>query len=393
MIRLLFLLVILGLGLFVGTQYAGQQGYVLISIANTSIEMSVTTLIILTVALLTGLFLLEYLIKKILRVGSSTWHWFTIGKQRRSRRYTDEGIIKLLEGDWKQAEKKITRWAKHHDMPLLCYLAAAEAAHERGDKHKREHYLALAAEQPKATLAVELTRAKQLLSQQAWQDAIDTLSPLQVTFPDNALVLKRLKQAYLALEQWPELLALIPKLTKSKLLSAEQAQSLTLQAQQGMIKLVAHQAGSEGLLSHWQALPKTLKQRSDLMLAVIEQLIARQADESALNLLKSWLHKHPDSDLYRLLPKLTLKDKQPVIKLLQDQLRHADNNAEVHSALGQILLEQQQWQQAQQQFEKALSLRASVTDYAYLAQALEQQNRLQAAHDVSRKVLSLLTTA
>ncbi|EKO3593796.1 heme biosynthesis protein HemY, partial [Vibrio metschnikovii] len=47
MIRLLFLLVVLGLGLFVGSQYAGQQGYVLISIANTSIEMSVTTLIIL----------------------------------------------------------------------------------------------------------------------------------------------------------------------------------------------------------------------------------------------------------------------------------------------------------------------------------------------------------
>ncbi|EKO3674468.1 heme biosynthesis protein HemY, partial [Vibrio metschnikovii] len=72
MIRLLFLLVVLGLGLFVGSQYAGQQGYVLISIANTSIEMSVTTLIILMVALLAGLFFLEYLIKKILRASSST---------------------------------------------------------------------------------------------------------------------------------------------------------------------------------------------------------------------------------------------------------------------------------------------------------------------------------
>ncbi len=46
MIRLIFLFVVLGLGLFVGTQYAGQQGYVLISIANRTIEMSVTTLVI-----------------------------------------------------------------------------------------------------------------------------------------------------------------------------------------------------------------------------------------------------------------------------------------------------------------------------------------------------------
>ena len=29
MFRLIFLFVVLGLGLFVGTQYAGQQGYVL----------------------------------------------------------------------------------------------------------------------------------------------------------------------------------------------------------------------------------------------------------------------------------------------------------------------------------------------------------------------------
>ncbi len=48
MIRLIFLFVVLGLGLFVGTQYAGQKGYVLIPIANRTIEMSVTTLVILS---------------------------------------------------------------------------------------------------------------------------------------------------------------------------------------------------------------------------------------------------------------------------------------------------------------------------------------------------------
>lgn len=65
MIRLIFLFVVLGAGLFVGTQFSGQQGYVLISIANKTIEMSVTTLVIFVIATLAGLFLLEYLIKKI----------------------------------------------------------------------------------------------------------------------------------------------------------------------------------------------------------------------------------------------------------------------------------------------------------------------------------------
>lgn len=45
---------------------------------------------------------------------------------------------------------------------------------------------------------------------------------------------------------------------------------------------------------------------------------------------------------------------------------------------------------AQKHLEKALSLRSSVSDYAYLADALEKQNFTRAAHDVSRKALSLL---
>ncbi|MDW1568712.1 heme biosynthesis protein HemY, partial [Vibrio sp. YT-15] len=65
MIRLIFLFVVLGAGLFVGTQFSGQQGYVLISIANKTIEMSVTTLVIFVIAALAGLFLLEYLIKQL----------------------------------------------------------------------------------------------------------------------------------------------------------------------------------------------------------------------------------------------------------------------------------------------------------------------------------------
>ncbi len=54
MVRLIFLFVVLGAGLFVGTQFSGQQGYVLISIANKTIEMSVTTLVIFVIAYFSG---------------------------------------------------------------------------------------------------------------------------------------------------------------------------------------------------------------------------------------------------------------------------------------------------------------------------------------------------
>lgn len=139
MFRIVFLFIVLGLGLFAGTLFSDQQGYVLISFANTTTEMSVTTLVIFVIAALAALFLLEFIIKRSLRATSATWNWFSIRKLKRARRYTNEGIIKLLEGDWKAAEKKVTRWANHHDMPLLCYLIASEAAQGMGDDSKERN--------------------------------------------------------------------------------------------------------------------------------------------------------------------------------------------------------------------------------------------------------------
>ena len=199
MFRIIFLFVVLGAGLFVGTQYSGQQGYVLISIADKTIEMSVTTLVIFIIAALAALFALEYTIKKALYASSVTWNWFNVRKQRRSRRYTNEGIIKLLEGDFKAAEKKVTRWANHHDMPLLCYLVASEAALGQGDTQKRDEYLALAGQQEDAKLAVELTKAKQQIRTKQYAEAFDTLSTLKGQYPTNSVIIDLLKGVYLEL--------------------------------------------------------------------------------------------------------------------------------------------------------------------------------------------------
>ena len=392
MIRLIFLFIVLGAGLFVGTQYSGQQGYVLISIANKTIEMSVTTLVIFIIGTLAALFVLEFLFKRFLNMSFNTWNWFSVRKQRRSRRYTNQGIIKLLEGDWKQAEKKVTRWANHHDMPLLCYLVASEAANGMGDKEKRDHYLEIAAKQENATLAVELTRAKQQISDGDYDKATDTLTSLQSQYPNNPVIFNLLKQTYLHNKEWQPLLNLLPKLVKTKKLTQDEADKLTLKAQSGALESIAREKGTEGLLAHWNGLSRKLKSEPTLMLSLIQQLIKRKADNEAFTLIKENLKKLPSAELYALIPELNLSDRYPAIVMLKDALRRDGNNAEAHSAIGQLYVREQEWKLAQEHLEKALSLRSSVSDYAYLADALQHQNLTHAAHDVTRKALSLLET-
>ncbi|MGR5559435.1 heme biosynthesis protein HemY [Vibrio fortis] len=393
MIRWIFLFLILGAGLFVGTQFSGQQGYVLISIANKTIEMSVTTLVIFVIALLAALFGLEYLFKKVVYASSTTWNWFSVRKQKRSRRYTNEGIVKLLEGDWKGAEKKVTRWANHHDMPLLCYLVASQAAHEQGNKDERDKYIELASQQDNSQLAVELTKAKQQISERNFEAAFDTLSTLKGTYPSNTAVLGLLKTTYVELKLWQPLIELTPKLVKSKLITAEEQIALEQKAQCGLLHDVAKQQGSEGLISHWNKLSRKQKQSTHLVSCFVKQLIARKADSEAFTVIKENIAKSESKELYTLLPELNLADHHPVVVMLEKAVKKDDSNAEAHSALAQFYLREQKWTEAQAHFEKALELRSNVSDYGYLSDALEKQNLTKAAHEVSRKALGLVKSA
>jgi HemY protein len=393
MIRWIFLFLVLGAGLFVGTQFSGQQGYVLISIANKTIEMSVTTLVIFVIALLAALFGLEYLFKKVVYASSTTWNWFSVRKQKRSRRYTNEGIVKLLEGDWKGAEKKVTRWANHHDMPLLCYLVASQAAHEQGNKDERDKYIELASQQDNSQLAVELTKAKQQISERNFEAAFDTLSTLKGTYPSNTAVLGLLKTTYVELKLWQPLIELTPKLVKSKIITAEEQVELEQKAQCGLLHDVAKQQGSEGLISHWNKLSRKQKQSTHLVSCFVKQLIARKADSEAFTVIKENIAKGESNELYTLLPELNLADHHPVVVMLEKAVKKDDSNAEAHSALAQFYLREQKWTEAQAHFEKALELRSNVSDYGYLSDALEKQNLTKAAHEVSRKALGLVKSA
>lgn len=390
MIRIIFLFTILGAGLFVGTQFSGQQGYVLISIANTTIEMSVTTLVIMIVALLAVLFGLEYLIKKVLYMSSTTWNWFSVRKMRRARRYTNEGIIKLLEGDWPAAEKKVIRWANHHDMPLLCYLIASEAAQEMGDNDKRNQYLELAQQQDNSELVVQLTKARQQVRDQEFETALQTLSQIQNKYPNNQMLLNLLKTIYINLNKWQPLLDIMPGLVKAGLVEPQEQAQLAKQAQCGLIIDAAGSKGSKGALRYWNSLPRKIRQDGDIIACLAKQLMVRNADHEAYTLVTEFLKKHHDDTLVQLIPQMNLADIHPAVIMLQKWLEKNESDAVAHSAIAQLYIGQQKWADAQSHLEKALSIRKDVSDYAYLARVLEEQNMVTAASDVSKQALMLI---
>ncbi|MBB1313638.1 MULTISPECIES: heme biosynthesis HemY N-terminal domain-containing protein [Aliivibrio] len=390
MIRLLLLAIVLVGGLIVGTTFADQQGYVLISVAETTIEMSLTTLVLFIGALIAGLFLLEIVVKRILSVSNFTRGWFSARHLRKARYNTFKGMIKLHEGEWKEAERLITKGGRHNDFPLLNYLAAAEAAQGRQHIEQRDAYLKLASEQPGSHLAVALTSAKLQMREEQYEFALATLQSVNVDYPHNPVLLDLLKDCYLALNEWQALKKIIHPLTKGNLITEQQALELEEKVECGILALIATNKGTTGLLDHWQSLPKKLKKHIPILVCLIRQLHNRKADSEAYILLRDNLKKRSDDRLIELLPTLNLPDYHPATVLLEDLARYDIRNPIIQSTLAQLYMRTQKWQPAREHFEAALAIREDMSDYAYLARVLDKQNRKQAAADISRKALTMV---
>lgn len=390
MLRLIVLFIFIGLGLYVGTQSAGQQGYVFIAIADTAIEMSVTTLLVVIIMLVTGILLSVKLIKKIWRFSSESCAFLGRRKVRQARALTNEGIIQFLEGNFKLAEKKVTRHINHHDMPLLCYLVASEAADSRGNHQDRDHYLELASQQENSRLAVEITRAKQYIRALDYDLAYQTLEPLFKAFPRNVIVLSLLKQSYVQLKMWQPLLDLVPKLMKEKIITQQEQMDIEHIARCGLLDDIAHRNGKEGLINFWDSQSRGTKKNIKLVEHLCGLLISHNADTEAFKLIKENINKSSPSYLYRFVPDLKLSDNHCLFDFLEGHLKKDPNNAETNSALARLLMKEKDWVNAQQHLEKALTIRTDLNDYGYLTEVLEKQNLTQAAHEVSKKILTIV---
>ncbi|KEY91361.1 protein hemY [Candidatus Photodesmus blepharus] len=353
MFKLFLIFILLGIGLFLGTQYSEQQGYVLISAGNSILEMSVTTLVSLVIGCLCTVFVCLSLIKKVLRISLSIWNLSNISKLEKSYHCTNEGVIKLFEGDWKAAEKNVLRFSDHHDTPLLCYLVAAKAAQEMGNKRKRDQYLDFASQQKNSQLAVELTKAKQKIDESEFSLAFDILINLKKEYPNNCILLNLLKLVYLQLNLWRPLLDLLPALIKVRLINLEEKHKLIQRAQCGLLSDIAQEKGKQGLIDYWNQLPQKSKSDSHLMYCFAKQLIICKADSEAYVVVKKAIEKYPYSSVYyELLPEMSLTDSRPAILFLKHCLKRDGNNSAVHGAIARFYIRDKNWNEARRHLEK-----------------------------------------
>jgi HemY protein len=385
MIRLIVVLVFLAAALLFGPQLADHQGYILISIAHYTIEMSVVTAAIIAVVFYFLLLLTEGLLSRLFSVRSGLRGWWQNRGYAKAQRQTHKGITALMEGEYQRAEHLMMRSAEQSDLPLLNYLSAAEAAHAQGEYQKRDDYLQKAGElDPQSQLAIQLTQIRLLQDQGEWQQSRDLLEQLRQRWPHHPQILQRLQAVYQALHAWQAELELLPLLRKQQLLNDSDFVTAQARCYHAWFSHVLQTKDRDALLALWQQQPRTIRHTPALQLLVIDTLIEHQHHHAAFELLAPLLRKQADDALWQRCARLQLNDYSALLKLLLSQLKNHPQSASLLSALGHLYFQQQHYVLAQGYLERSVALQPTVADQRALASIMEQQRLFEKAAEYYR---------
>jgi len=311
--------------------------------------------------------------------------WFSNRQKILARKQTISGLYDFVEGNWIGSEKKLSHAAKHSDMSLINYLAAAYAAQLQQAPKRRDNYLLLA--QKAGTdrpIAIGLTQARLKIFNRQWEEALAILQRLHRLQPKNVFVLQLLIQMYSELKDWYSLKFLLSTLRKYHVFSAEEINQLELKVYRELLLIGITNNTME---VKWDELPRYLQKHPTLVAIYAEYLLANNQTEAAEIVLKLALRKTLDERLLKLYAALPDTNSIKKITRAEGWLKTNPENAALLLCLGRICKQQKLWGKARQYLEKSISLTPTPTAYSELGQIMEMQKDLSSALDFYSKGL------
>jgi HemY protein len=316
-----------------------------------------------------------YIIKGSASFSSKIKKIFGKSSQEKAKEMTEKGIIAFLEGNWSTSKRLLTRSARKNTTPIINYLAAAHASNELGQPKEAEALLKKAYEStPDSDFAVGIAQTRIQIQQNQFESALATLVRLKKQQPQHPFVLKQLKIVYLRLEDWQQLIKLIPSLRKELKEDDAELQTLELlawnklflQKTEEIIHRNQEESATEMLASLWKSVPDRLYSDITLVKTYAEQLIKVNQSAESETLLRITLNQHWHTDLVSLYG--TVKGANTSEQLLhaENWLKERPNNATLLLALGRLSLQNELWGKALEYFEASRRLHQTKESMAEL---------------------------
>jgi HemY protein len=367
----------------------GDPGYVMIGYGHWSVELSLALLVILLIIGFTALYFITRLLVGLRHVPERTRNWNVHRKRINAAHALSNGLVQLVEGRWREAEKTLTKHIQFSETPLLNYLAAARAAQEQGAYDQRDKYLMLAHQSmPEADIAVGLSQAELQIRHGQFEQALASLEHLRQIAPEHTHVLKLLVWLYSRLEDWKNLLDILPKLRKRKVLDNTYIDQLESRCYLELLRYSAVAEGVDKLIDEWHRIPVEKRLNRTLLIEYCRLLINKGHSSPAEPLLREMLTKNWDSDLVYLYGVVTGTDIGRQLSHAESWLHSHENDPMLLLTIGRLCLRNHLWGKARQYLEASVNLGGHAEAYSELARLLEQLGEKEKALENYRKSLT-----
>lgn len=369
-----------------------DPGYVLIGFGHWSLETSLT---VFTVGLVLGFFALYSffrLLGVLMRLPGKMSKRRRNIKFNRSQDALINGLFDVAEGNWESAEKVLIKHAANSGAPLLHYLTAARAAQSRGALDKRDEYLKKATElSSDNNLTVGLTQAELLMSQQQFEQALETLVKLQSINPSNVRVLTMMHQAYRKIEDWEGLSRLLPSLQQNKVLMETEAKLLQTKAYSSLLKKAAEQNDVTAVQACWNEIPEAGKALPGIANIYFAAMIEMGAGKTVENDIIKQLGKHWDATSLELYASIESDNNERHLQTAEQWLAVYPNDPILLKVLGKLARNIGQMEKSEQYLLKSLNIGSSVGVCQLLGEVLLEKGDMEKACEYFKRGLKLVS--
>ncbi len=387
---LIIVLLLLGLGVWIGLRTEYDPGYLLVAYQDWTAEMPLWAAAIGVLLVFLVLQLLFSVLRYVFSSKRRVKEWNKHRLQNRAHCYTTRGMLELAEGHWDKAEENLIKGVERSDTPILNYLMAAQVAQEQGSPDRRDDYLRLAHEATEnSELAIGLTQAQLQFRYGQLEEALATLRHLQTLAPKHQHVLKLLQKVYVRLQEWEPLQALLPVLRKQHLISNEEAASIEKQMMAAKLPETAKTGDSEALIDLWAKSSTAVQEDVPLIKTYVKLLCKKEAGVAAEHVLRFSLKRFWHDDLVAAYGEVESADIQHQLKHAESWQKAHPNSAALHFCIARLALRNQLWGKARTHLETAIDIEPTRASYAALGQLLEQLGEGVAANEAYQQAATL----
>lgn len=392
--KLISLILILAVGISLGVLIKQNPGIVVVQWHNWRID---SPLWLAVFAIVLGGVVVYYLMRIVLGIFSTPAklvHFKHNWEQKHARKLMHQGLMDLVEGHWQQASRHLQASVSHSEAPLLNYLGLARSAQEQGDDKARDRYLRLAHEKGSGNgskMAVGLTQAQLQYEHGQYEQSLATLKHLQSLSPHHPRILSLLKRVYQHLNEWDQLLKLLPNLRKNHVVSPDELMQLEREAFIHKLSRAEKSSSAEEIKKVWHNLPRKYHQDPVMVYQYANALISHREPFEAENCLRQAIKREWRESLIRLYGQIDHPEPDKLLLQAEGWLKTHGQSASLMLTLGRLSCAAQLWGKAERYFEASINIKPDVEAYTELACLYEKLDKLELSHKFFRKGATMVS--